>query len=412
MIRFLFSLVLLTSCQLVLADGIADAAREMSGLGAGAAQTIKGDPGQFVPRYEGQPAEANSWYGGGAMIPKTQGNSKITGCATNPADPDIYQRQECEGINFVSKNRTVRPDVSIDANEKLATGTHDIVSDPKDTLDKYGWTIPFNPDGSIGTIPEAACGTETIIVPERTKEESCSIYYGAEFFLCQTALNVQVDPNFNYSCLETKLKNQNYNCNKVLNAWCEISGSNCAGSGIHAGSPFGDMLVSFYPSGGQYLLEFGTIGDNYWGGGGGTIYDRTMYFNVVGKDRLAKFYLQYIEFDDYLQIKINGHLILVSPGHASNGELSIRLVGTGRFQYPAVFNGNLQMGRPELNRSNKVYPGIDLRPYLVEGQNVIETRTVVGGEGESFLRIETIQQCLPNCVYNWVNGCQVYEARQ
>lgn len=411
MSRFLFGLALLVSAQLVLADGIADAAREMSGLGAGAAQNIKGNPNQFVPRYEGQPAEANSWYGGGVTIPKTQGNSKITGCANNPGDPDIYNRQECEGINFINKNKTVRPDVSIDANEKLATGTHDIVSDPKDTLDKYGWTIPFNPDGSFGTIPEAACGTETIIVPERTKEESCSIYHGAEFFLCQTALKVQVHPSFNYSCLETKLKNQNYNCNKVLNAWCE-QGLNCANSGIAAGSLDGDMQVAFYPSGAYYLLEFGLRSGLYWSAPkSGAWFYRTLRFNVVGKDRLQRFMLSWLRYDDWLQIRVNGHLIWVSRGNPALGSLVLNNTDLLVFRR-GVYQNGVRLGPAEMNGGQDMNPWIGLRPWLVEGQNVIETQTIVGDLGNTYIRIETAQQCLPNCVYSWANGCQAFEARQ
>lgn len=413
--RFLLILTIALACNPSFADIVKDAAREMSGLASGAANTINStSPDQFAPRYEGIPTEAEGYYSSGNIIPKAQGNAKITDCQ-NIAEEDLYKRQECESINFVSKNRTIRPDVTISSEEALATGTHDIASDPTDTLTKWGWEIPYNSDGSIGAIPAETCNTELITIPAKTVEKDCSVYQGAELYLCETTLKVEVDPSFNYSCLETKYQNNTYACNKQLTVTCEQA-MTCANQGILPGTTQGDMQVKFYSvGGGGYYLEFGTIGDDYWSGNttSGTVYDKTLTFNVSGKDRLTDFRLIRAEYDDWLMVQINGATVYLGPKAGMQKLEQGKVDGTSltvvTICAPHVFNQCAFFA--ELSTSWKIDLSIDLRPYLREGANTIFTRTIVGGRGESFIRLAVTQACDPICYDSWVNTCTAYESR-
>ena len=421
--------IFLLSCFGVsLADSVKDAAREMSGLAGGAADTINNTgPEQFAPRYEGVPAGSDGYYGGGLVIPKSQGSAKIAGCE-NIAEEDLYKRQECEGINFVGKNPTVRPDVTISTQEPLAQGTNKITSDPTDTLNKYGWTIPFNPDGSIGNIPTESCNTELITIPAKTVEKDCSVYQGIEQYLCETTLKVEVDPSFNYSCLETKYQSKIYPCNKKLKVTCEQAMS-CADTGVVPGGTQGDMRIYYSHVGdGVYNMFFGTQGDDYWGNG---VHQRNMRLTIRNLDRLKMFTLLRTQFDDHLLIKINGRAVywnnvvypytegdprnwsLISPIRSGNryycGSTLINY-GSG---YSCMMNGTQLMHVIQNERSTSwdFWPSYDLRPFLKEGENIIETHTIVGGRGESFVNFRVQQACEPVCVDSWENNCTEYEER-
>ncbi|WP_434778546.1 hypothetical protein [Neisseria sp. Ec49-e6-T10] len=419
-----------------------DVAREMSGLASGAADTINHtSPDQFAPRYEGVPANSDSFYGGGNIIPKEQGSAKINNCQNIPEE-DLYLRQECEGINFVGKNRTVRPDVTISSDEKLATGTHEIVSDPTDTLTKYGWVIPFNPDGSIGEIPPEACNTEIIQVPEKIVEKNCSIYQGVEHFLCVSSLEVKVDPNFNYSCLETKFQNNTHACQKKLEVQCETALS-CADQGVVPGGTQGDMRITYSHVGdGNFNIFFGNPGNDYWSGNTayGAYFERTMTVNIRNLARLQNFYLLRTQFDDHLLIKVNNRTVFFNGnvyGYEPNNPRNWWLGAPGRNPGQAANDSRTYCGWTymstihnvcvkDLNSNNMVanagkaerstswdfWPSLNLIPFLQEGVNEIRIYVAVGGKGEVFINFRTQQACEPVCQDRWQNNCTEYENRK
>lgn len=127
--------------------------------------------------------------------------------------------------------------------------------------------------------------------------------------MCEAVLKVNVDPGWNYSCLESKYRNQQYQCGKKLKVVCEKSGPNCTRSGIEAGSLQGDMTVRLTASGSAHRLMFGTIGDNYWRDGQ---YDREMTLNVKNPEKLTLFTLSRVEYDDWLIVKVNGKIVYSS----------------------------------------------------------------------------------------------------
>lgn len=409
--KVIFTLLISFSAFCAHADSVLDAARDLAGMGAGASQNIENFE-NVLPNATAFPPNAESYYGGGNVIPKGPGQSKISDCANLPGDENLYKRQECEGINFVGSNKTQRPDVTINNDENFVTTTTEINKDPKDTLIKYGWDIPYNSDGSIGEIPVDACGTEEITIPPRVYYEDCSIYTGSEAFLCESLLKVTVDPSFNYSCLETKYNNSFHDCSKRLKVTCE-RGTTCANQGIKLASWQGDMAVSMraISSDGVYRLTFGTVGDDYWNNAD---FSRTLAFDIVNKNDLTLFRLSRVEYDDWMYVEVNGTLVWSSDGNTrfqGRCEVSINgrpcvLARRSVYSLPA----NKYLGIAERRTSWKQDLSIDLRPYLREGRNTIHLYTVVGGGGEGNAMFDAQQFCVPNCTDKW-EGCEIYESK-
>lgn len=395
--------VLVSLFQTASADDYSAAVKELGGLGSGASATMK-QPDKFVPRYNPNPPMAEAYYGGGISLPTQYGEDKIAKCASQKAHTDLYLRQECEGVNLIAGNKTKRPDITLSSNEKLVKGTQKIAGNPADTLDKYKWKYPVNADGSIGSIPDSACPTETVTIPAVTKEKDCRKFSGAELFLCQATLKVKVDPNWNYSCLETKFRNQQHQCAKKLVVVCERA-PDCTSAGVQAGSIQGDMHVEMKPAEDGHRLLFGTIGDNYWGSGS---YDREMTVDIKGKDRLGKFILARVTYDDWLVVKVNDHIVYSSAG----GQTMIERKSLG--WWPAVYEEGTtrRLGPVERDTSWDKWPNIDLRPYLVEGKNTIWTRTLVAGGGENALTFDVHQYCEAVCKERWENQCAEWEQKQ
>ncbi|TDR30295.1 hypothetical protein [Hydromonas duriensis] len=199
---------------------VTDAVNSMSGLSQGALDNIqKGDPAQAVPKYTDQNAN-ESLYGGGDVLPTDPGSNKISGCAVNPAKPNIYDRQDCESVNFVMKNRKVRPNITVTNKDPIIAGNRPITNDPRDTLEKYKWIVPTNSDGSFGNLPSGACSPTTISTPATYEERKCTFYKGSENFLCKAPLVVEVKPHFNYLCQDSSAVNSTGACSKVLHVNC------------------------------------------------------------------------------------------------------------------------------------------------------------------------------------------------
>lgn len=148
----------------------------------------------------------------------------------------------------------------------------------------------------------------------------------------------------------------------------------------------GDMRLEFTkkqstPS----VLEFGTFQDNYWHGNqsSGKAFERKLEFSISHKESLTMFYLDQAAFDDWISLKINGQMVFIGPYGGDRLELQ-----DGRVQY-----GPGQYGEPELGTSWKIRPNVDLRPYLVNGTNVVEMKVIVAGAGEGAIKILVQGEC-------------------
>ncbi|MDP2759777.1 MAG: hypothetical protein Q8O64_05140 [Sideroxyarcus sp.] len=450
-----------------------------SGSINGAFQGIgSGNAASMVPGY-GQSATQTQLFQGGQGQLSGPGVTKVTDCASQVPDADTYRRQECDAVNFVARNPAVRPPFSIDrANDPLIINANNIARNP--TMTFTGITA--------GTSTEQ-CRVVTDTQPATCATETCNDYHEVTSNFCSTARQITVDQNHLYQCIEQMqtLSNAscfigqqiavntsyNYQCNQTVQGYetlkcrrsssvtCTGGGDGCDQGGIVPNSWEGDMATTWLPDGaGNYILQFGTIADNYWGGWGAA-YDRNLTFEARDVNLITRFALTRAAYDDWLLVKINGTTVYVGPrggdrlyvidtGAPINasyctqndwgGQWScyqnslwgdgVQLIGTysycqcngwdtctwscnndgppGYVKYGPLPS---QYSSPELSTSWNFTLDIDLRQYLKNGSNTIFMRTIVAGGGEGAIQITTRQKCPLNCSVSTNNQCATLEAR-
>jgi len=159
-------------------------------------------------------------------------------------------------------------------------------------------------------------------------------------------------------------------------------------TGVLPGTTQADITTTYGANASGYYMTMGSIGDNYWGQG---VYDRTMRFDIQNKDSVTVFNLTRAIFDDWLLVKINNTTIAVGPYGGDRLEYGwfCQPDGEGGSSCLDVRYGEHLYGWSEMRRSWDFQLNVDLRPYLVNGQNTIFTRTIVGGRGEMFIQFNT-----------------------
>ncbi|MCE1021185.1 hypothetical protein LU640_26860 [Pseudomonas monteilii] len=332
-----------------------------------------------MPFYTDTPSQS-SQFGSTSLF--NVGTARINSCKTEPDGTDQIANQECDAVNFLAKNPYERVKVDVDENDPIISGIGEIINNAKP-----------------GDITEN-CGTKTTTTPDIYSTEVCNIYNLSEEKYCSMGQVVDVDAKANFQCNVTHNAVERVACDKYLTMVCEPPIVGCDNGGIVPGSTQADMYTSWTlaNSNGTYALQFGSIGDNYWKAG---MYDRSLEFKVKDPNQLSEFVLASISFDDYIIIKLNGNFIYSGPV----GGTSLEIV-----------NGKVDVGdgvlrRLDLERNNTVKPNINLVPYLVSGTNRLETRTAVGGTGETYITINARMLCNGPCTEKWTDQCSALNAR-
>ncbi len=140
----------------------------------------------------------------------------------------------------------------------------------------------------------------------------------------------------------------------------------------------GDKILSV--SGAETTFNYPTIETSLsWRGGGGcSKYYSTTDININKLSAIEGFVLQSVEWDDVIQIKLNGKIIFE--------------------------NGNINSGRCERSTIFGVSPNVDLKPYLIEGNNKIELALGVSGMGFATARYVVNYPKDKKCYH--VNNCK------
>jgi hypothetical protein len=356
-----------------------DAIKELGGLSTGVRTNID-TPEQYVPRYNTDQSGNGELYGEGELVPIDPGNAKVSGCANDPANPNLYNRQECEGINFVTKNRTIRPKMTVTTKDPIISGNRVITSDPRETLEKYKWLVPVNADGSVGTVPSNACSATSVVTQTVIEERRCTFYKGSENFLCKAPLKVTVVPQFNFQCQDTLGVNQTEKCSKILKVSCYQVCPPITSSV----KPY---FTSFQQSKGASVSVSGPNNDRIsvatynWGGapGGGAI-----FIKLLDRNKLE-------------YIKVIGQNANPNCGPSNQRDSTENYVRTGSSRGPCFFN-NQDFKHLLANGNNEVYVNTDnqaRKPVVVEYREVDDPTACPP----------------PTCNSYWDNQCQGLEER-
>lgn len=368
-----------------------------SGINSGAAS-------DKIPSYGTNPSETQFFQGGQGQL-SGPGVAKMQNCATATPDSDPIKRQECEAVNFLARNPQVRPQLTITRNDPMMLAAEYARDNAEDIMAQFG----MNQQGS-----QSQCTTRTDTTPAVYETATCSVAREFVANQCVYGREVVIDADANYQCDQTVNAYETLKCRRSSSVTCTGGGDGCDQGGIVPNSWAGDMVTSWFPDGaGNYILQFGTIADNYWRGYG-AIYDRTLTFDIRDVDLITKFVLTRADFDDWLLVKVNGTVVYVGPYGGDRLEVTtyqscmpdLGCIDFAQVQYCATC-----FGWAELETSWHFALNIDLKPYLRDGSNTIFTRTVVGGYGESAIQITTRQRCPLNCSVSTNNQCAALEAR-
>lgn len=429
-------------------------------LGAGsrqqaASQISAGSATGKVPSYGASAPETNYFQGGRGEL-SGHGITKMQTCATATPDSDPIKRQECEAVNFLARNPNTRPQFDLSNNPMFARAKN-IRNNAENIFASLGM-------GGTGTSNQ--CTTKTETTPPQYTTETCSSFKEVVEQQCTMGRVINIDADSNFQCEQTVNAYETLKCRRGSNITCTGGGDGCDQGGIVPNSWAGDMATSWFPDGaGNYILQFGTIADNYWRGWG-AVYDRNLSFDIRDVGLITRFALTRAAFDDWLMVKVNGNLVYVGPyggdrleiyspppvfqsssnrvcqqsyddwgtswtcydkptgwgwGYGGYSNLtyfqSCTTVSGGWNCIPADYRtGMVQycatcFGSPELGTSWNFSLNIDLRPYLKNGSNTIFMRTIVAGGGEGAIQMTTRQMCPLQCSVSTRNDCAALEAR-
>jgi len=155
-------------------------------------------------------------------------------------------------------------------------------------------------------------------------------------------------------------------CKKAAKAEkCRVTRNITYSPVIRMGS--GDGRIASCGVGCTYLYT-GTVGDNYWSGGGCTVFTWTASFIVSRPDAIRNVTIDNVQYDDQTQIYLNDNLVYTGGSGYGSG---------GGCDYKKSWNEN---------------PGTDItaafKNAAAGGTVTVRQQTRVGGNGEGFSRLK------------------------
>lgn len=226
---------------------------------------------------------------------------------------------------------------------------------------------------------------------------NCDEAINVETKICNKKRELKIDSKYLYQCNKER-QYTNKSCNKTLQIICKQN-TECDSGGIVLTSINSDVAWRYnYPQ-----LVVGTIADNYWGGNC-ALYERNVKFEIKNKDAITNFRLTGVGFDDHMQINLNGQTIYVGP-YGGTGIALVTVPSKGFISTRTYVNNGFDNFSCELATSWYFAQNIDLKPYLLDGENILNFKVIVSGAGEGWMRIDARQQCCNEYDEIWSEDC-------
>jgi len=332
-------------------------------------------PGSSVDLKDAVPAYTTS------SPPQTQYNDG------NMFDAATLESVDNEAAQFIKNSHDKRPDFDIDkSTSPIFTKSKTIIDNPQAVID--------NLVGHYGDCDQQG-GDPLFNDDIRT----CDEYIEISEQSCSVGRVIEVDTDYKYKC-SSKRNYSTHTCDRTLSLTCQAQG-NCASGGIVLDSIATDMAWAYSGN----ILTIGTIADNYWSGSC-AIFERTTRFTIHNLDKIHKFVLQRVGYDDYMLVKLNGQVIYNGP--FGGDKLEVANIAGGRYvQYDSTNDNKYSFC--ELSRSWTDTLNLDLIPYLRQGSNELTIKVQVSGSGEGWLQIDSEQSCCSTWVENWTDNCGAYK---
>lgn len=182
---------------------------------AGAAATVSNGGvaatvNKFNPTYYNSSGNApeSALFQGGNGQPAGNGTAKVNSCQTGAANPDKFLQQNCDAINFMAKNPTTRPHISLPPS-MFAPSKAIMANAPALAAGSLGIADPNAIGGFTG------CTSQTTTPPPTL--EICREFMGAAAQQCTFGRVVLADKFTEYQCDKTNDTYLPQTCNKTVN---------------------------------------------------------------------------------------------------------------------------------------------------------------------------------------------------
>ncbi len=162
-------------------------------------QAIKGSisgtkGGEVINGYNESPPPQSSYWGGSGSSLNTMlqgGAGKITECDTTGLNsPNAKDKQHCEAVNAIARQPNIKPTGLIERTDPMMIKGNAIAADPA--------SIAGAIDGNYSN-----CTTTTKKNDPAFTMETCDDWSQTEEASCRLGMEVVVDPDYLYSCMET-----------------------------------------------------------------------------------------------------------------------------------------------------------------------------------------------------------------
>ena len=210
-----------------------DAQTLANGSVAGAANgvvngTIQSTVNSFNPNYYSytNTAPESALFGGGNGDTFTAGAGKITACQTGATNPDAFKQQNCDAINYMANQPTIRPQFAISSSNPMMV-TSRAIQNNASTL--AAASLGFVDPGAVGSF--TGCTTKATTTPPTFGIEVCNDVSTASSSTCSIGRTIAVNAHTDYQCNKTINAYQTQNCNKTVipivtpTNYCDVAGS-------------------------------------------------------------------------------------------------------------------------------------------------------------------------------------------
>lgn len=141
---------------------------------------VKSGAGQANVPHATSSAPETSYFGSAGLgVPAS---AKVNACATGSFDPNAYDDQACQAVNFSQTNPLARPQFTINSTDPIMATTRAILNDPA--------AIAGNIAGTY-----SGCTTQTVKTPDIHETAVCNEYRTLEQHTCYKTLTVTVTDN-------------------------------------------------------------------------------------------------------------------------------------------------------------------------------------------------------------------------
>lgn len=170
---------------------------------------------QTIPNASNKPPEAD-YFQDGQTVPAPAGSNKITTCRSSDTI-------ECEAVNFVAQNPSVRPQIHIDKNDPMLVKARQAAANADEMFKSLGINKTNN-----------ECVTKTETTPGVYTDQTCSNALETTTDQCTMGRIVNINSDSNFQCDQTINATETLSCLRSPNITTSIKATCTLGEEVRA----------------------------------------------------------------------------------------------------------------------------------------------------------------------------------